>query len=553
MNSDAHTLSHRAARVAAVLGFLASLILSMHAVAKPAAALATADAADDVWAAPVIVDGEELFRVRGTSAYPAEMRADRIAERIRAIARDRSVPAGTVAIMEAAEGSRIAAGERHILTVVDADAQLEELDRKVLALVYASRIGEAIEGYRRNREATDLVRNGLLAVAATAVLAAFLWLGGLAMRRLDELLERRLKGMLEDVEAQSLRIVSAASMWRVLRAIRSLIWSGSAVIAVVLYLNFVLQLFPWTRWLGRHLLALLMVPLRAAGEGLLTLIPDLIVLTILVLVMRYVLKTIRLLFDGIETGAVTVAGFDREWASPTYRLVRLFAVMLALVVAYPYIPGSDSDAFKGLTVFLGVVFSLGSSSLIGNIIAGYSMTYRRAFHVGDLVRIGNHVGDIVSTRLLVTNLRTPKNEEIIIPNSEILSSSVVNYTTFAREGKLIVHTTVGIGYETPWRQVQAMLLEAARRTEGLLMVPEPFVFQKALGDFAVTYQINAYCNDAQAMNQLYSRLHANILDVFNEFGVQIMTPAYEGDPAQAKVVPKDQWYAAPAAPAATRP
>ena len=224
----------------------------------------------------------------------------------------------------------------------------------------------------------------------------------------------------------------------------------------------------------------------------------------------------------------------------------------AVVVAYPYIPGSGSDAFKGVSLFLGVIFSLGSSSVISNVIAGYTMTYRRAFRIGDRVRINEHLGDVAETRLLVTHLRSPKNEEIVIPNSLILNSSVVNYSSLAREGKLILNTTVGIGYETPWRQVVTMLLQAAERTEGLLKEPAPFVLQKALGDFAVTYEINAYCGDAQAMNQLYTRLYQNILDVFNEYGVQIMTPAYEGDPEQPKIVPKDQWYAAPASAPAPR-
>jgi small-conductance mechanosensitive channel len=233
---------------------------------------------------------------------------------------------------------------------------------------------------------------------------------------------------------------------------------------------------------------------------------------------------------------------------PTYRLVRILVVAFAVVVAYPYVPGSQTDAFKGVSIFIGIVFSLGSSSLIGNIIAGYSMTYRRAFRVGDRVRVGEHVGDVDKIRLMVTHLRTPKNEEIVIPNSQILSSEVINYSTLARQHGLILHTTVGIGYEAPWRQVEAMLLEAADRTEGLLKEPRPFVLQKALGDFSVTYEVNAYCDTPHLMLAHYAALHRNILDVFNEYGVQIMTPAYEGDPAQPKVVSRSDWYLAPAKP-----
>jgi small-conductance mechanosensitive channel len=216
------------------------------------------------------------------------------------------------------------------------------------------------------------------------------------------------------------------------------------------------------------------------------------------------------------------------------------------VVAYPYIPGSNSEAFKGVSIFLGLMVSLGSSSVIGNFMAGYAMIYRRAFKVGDRISIDNLTGDVTEKRLMVTHLRTIKNEEIVVPNSTIINSSVVNYSTLAASRGHILHTNDGIRYETPWRQVEAMLLIAAERTAGSLQEPAPFVRHQALGDFAVNYEINVYCDDAQKMSEIYTNLHRNILDVFNEYGVQIMTPAYEGDTQEPKVVPKEQWFSAPA-------
>jgi small-conductance mechanosensitive channel len=201
-----------------------------------------------------------------------------------------------------------------------------------------------------------------------------------------------------------------------------------------------------------------------------------------------------------------------------------------------------------VSIFIGVIFSLGSSSFIANLIAGYSMTYRRAFRVGDRIRVGDVTGDVTESGLMVTRLRTVKNEEVVVPNSAILNNHIVNYSAYARTGGLILHTTVGIGYETPWRQIEAMLLMAAERTPGLLKEPPPFVLQKGLGDFCITYEINAHCSEPLAMARIYAELHRNILDVFNEYGVQIMTPAYEGDPEQPKVVPKEQWFASPANP-----
>jgi len=276
-------------------------------------------------------------------------------------------------------------------------------------------------------------------------------------------------------------------------------------------------------------------------------LPDLVFLAVLALITRWLLKLIRLFFHRVADGTLTLSGFEAEWALPTERILRLLLIAFALVIAYPYIPGSDSEAFKGITLMLGLVFSLGSSSVISNVIAGQSLAFRRAFRVGDRVKISEHIGEVTEIRLMSTFLRTPKNEQVVIPNSLILNGEVVNFSTLASQSGLILHTVVGIGYETPWRQVEAMLLEAAARTPGLLREPKPFVLQKALANFAVDYEINVYCDNPRGLMLLYTELHRNILDVFNEYGVQIMTPAYEQDPQSPKVVAPHDWYAAPAA------
>jgi small-conductance mechanosensitive channel len=350
----------------------------------------------------------------------------------------------------------------------------------------------------------------------------------------------------EGLEIQSFRIIQVRRLWTTLRGLLHTLHIVLLMVISYMYLNLVLGLYPWTKALARRLLAVFLDPLNTMGTAVLDTLPNLAFLAILIVVTRYGLKGVRLFFVGIDHGTVTLAGFEREWAMPTYRIIRLLGIAFALVVAYPYIPGSQSDAFKGISIFLGVIFSLGSSSFIGNMIAGYTMTYRRAYKLGDHIRVNDIEGDVVEMRLLVTHLRTVKNEEIVVPNSVILNSHVINYTTLARSHGLILHTTVGIGYEVPWRQVEAILRMAAERTPGLLNKPQPFVLQKSLDDFAVTYELNAYTDNPQATPQLYTALHQNILDLFNEHGVQIMTPAYQGDPDAPKMVPKDQWFAAPA-------
>ncbi len=500
----------------------------------------------DPQVAPVIVDGVTLFRVRGVTAYPAERRASEIARRIQMLAAANLISRESLRLEDVPGATEILADRQPVMQVVDADARLERLERKVLAQVYLLRIADAGEAYRQDRRPDVLARRALYAFGTAIVLALGLWAGSRVVRRLRAVLERRYKAKVQDVQIQSFQIVRAEQLWRFVTGVLGFFWIVVVLVVTYVYLEYALGLFPWTRGIGYQLSEILIDPLRTMAAGAIRQIPNLVFLIILALFTRYVLKLIRLFFGSVAAGSVTLSGFDAEWAWPTYRLVRILVIAFALVIGYPYIPGSDSEAFKGLSLFIGVVFSLGSSSVIGNMIAGYSMTYRRTFRLGDRVKIGEHVGDVDRMRLMVTHLRTPKNEEIVVPNSVILGAEVVNYSTLARERGLVLHTTVGIGYETAWRQVEAMLLEAARRTPGLLRSPEPFVLELTLGDFCVTYELNVYCDDPQAMPGLYTALHQNILDVFNEHGVQIMTPAYEGDPAQPKVVPKSQWYAAPA-------
>ncbi len=521
-----------------------------HAQAPPAAA--TGPTAEEAGAipprAPVVVDGITLFSVRGVSAYPAEQRAADISRRIAEFADDPTVSLDSLTVVPAADWDEVRAGGKRVLTVFDSDARLEAVARPVMARACAASIRTAIERYRRDREPARLTDAALKSLGATLALAALLvgvtWLH----RRLRTRVEARYRARVKGVQVSSFQFVRAERVWQAVIGVGSAAWAVVALAAVYAYLQYVLTSFPWTRGLGLGLAGMVAVPLRFLADGAIATFPKLVFLAIFVFVTRYLLKIVRLFFDAVGAGTVSLGSFAPEWAAPTYKLVRLLIVALAVVVAYPYVPGAQTDAFKGVSLFIGVVFSLGSSSFIGNVIAGYSMTYRQTFRAGDIVKIGQHVGAVETAGLMVTRLRTPKNEEVIVPNSQILGADVVNFSTLAKQRGLILHTTVGIGYETPWRQVEAMLLEAADRTDGLLKEPKPFVLQTALGDFAVTYEVNVYSDTPALMPRLYTALHRNILDVFNEYGVQIMTPAYEGDPAEPKLVPRDAWYQAPAKP-----
>jgi small-conductance mechanosensitive channel len=501
---------------------------------------------DIVQTAPVRIDGAALFPVRGISAHPAEDRADAIATRIIALAEDPAVKADSVVAVESDHSTDIMAGDRFIMSVFDVDAELDRVPRQVLAKAYAAKIRMTIESYRRDRGSRSIVRGAAVAAGASLALIALILLIRWGFRKLIVLVENRFTTRIRELQAKSHDIVRTEWIWTVLRSALRTTRIILVLILVFFYLGFVLTLFPWTRAYAVPLVVMVLGPLRDMGIAVLDYLPKFIFLIILSFVARYALNLLRVFFLGVQRGKITFAGFEPDWALPIYKLARLAVIAFTVVVAYPYIPGSESPAFKGVSLFLGIVFSLGSSSSISNIVSGYMVTFRRAYKVGDRVKVGNQTGDVTEIRLQATHLRTIKNEEVIVPNSLIINTEVVNYSSLARKGGLILHTTVTIGYDTPWRQIHAMLLKAAEGTPGLLKEPRPFVLQTGLNDFYVSYELNACTDRPGEMASIYSDLHQNIQDAFNEHGVQIMSPHYLGDPALAKIVPKEHWYQPPA-------
>jgi len=522
--------------------------LSGQGLAAQAEAPAAIASEQAIETAPVVIDDMTLFSVRGIQAFPAEERAGAIADRIKKIAADRNIPPASLTLAEAEYSTDIMAGDKRIVSIHDFDTAFDRISREILAKAYLAKIKSSIEKYRQDRSPESLARGAGYSLLVMIGLIVALIVMGKMYRRLYSLLEGRYKSRVHALHIQSLEFVRAERIWTALTGILQAIRLILALVLCYVCLQLVLGFFPWTRLLAASLQSHVMKPILILGKGILEHIPNLLFIVVLFILTRYFLKLMKLFFAGIEHKTLTISGFDPDWARPTYKIVRLLVVVFAVVVAYPYIPGSESPAFKGISLFIGVVFSLGSSSAISNIIAGYMLTYRRTFKIGDRVKIDEYTGDVTEIRLQVTHLRTVKNEEVIVPNSAILAGHVVNYSTFASDRGLILHTTVGIGYAVPWRQVEAMLKLAAERTPGLLREPQPFVLQKSLGDVSVVYELNVYVDNPYDMAIRYSELHKNILDAFNEYGVQIMTPGYEGDPDEPKVVPKEKWYARPAKP-----
>ena len=487
------------------------------------------------------VDGNTLFYVHGISSYPAELRAETISKRIKTAAEDKTPGSDSVTIVASEGKSMIYAGKEFIMTVYDVDARSENIDREILASLFKMKIDTAIDQFRYERSRPVLIGKSLHALGAAAMLALILFGTLWLLRLLDKKLQIRIRSGIDSVEIKSFRLIKSGQLFKVISVFFRTVKILTIIIIIAIFVEYILGIFPWTNNVAVSVLQLFLKPLKTIGTGFLNFLPSLAFLIVIFFITRYFLKLIKLFFTGIDQGAFDLKNFHPSWAMPTFRILRLAIIAFAVVVAYPYIPGSQSNAFKGVTVFIGVLFSFGSSSFIGNIIAGYSMTYRLAFKIGDLIQVDDQIGFVEEQKILVTRLLSHKNEEIVIPNSILQNSKIINFSTHENEKRLILHTKVGIGYETPWRQVDAMLKLAADRTEGLLKDPPPFVLKESLGDFAVNYEINVFCADVSNIMKHYTALHQNILDVFNENNVQIMTPAYERDPQAPKVVPRDQW------------
>ena len=328
--------------------------------------------------------------------------------------------------------------------------------------------------------------------------------------------------------------------------VRLLAWAVYLGLTYV-WLTFALNEFPYTRSWGERLASFLANQLGGFGKAILGAIPDLFAILVIVMLARLVAAVVSGFFRTVERGGVHLSWLQPETAHVTRRIVVVVVWLFAIVMAYPYIPGSDSEAFKGLSVLIGLMVSLGSAGLVGQVMGGFVVVYNRALRVGEWVCIGEHEGRVTEIGMLSTRLLTRKNEEITIPNAVLIGSTTTNYSRRARDLGMMLSTTVTIGYDTPWRQVHAMLLEAARRTAGVAPKPAPRVMQGGLQDFYVRYDLIVPILSAEARYATLSELHAHVQDVFNEHGVQIMSPHFVAQPAQAVIVAKENWAPPPAA------
>jgi len=475
----------------------------------------------------VEIDGRPIFSVYAQiGGFTPGERAEAIERRIISLSKDRSIAVSAIHAEDRGAWTEIMAGTSRLMAITEGDARATAKPRPALAAEYVEITREVVRRYREEHTLQRLLWGLLFAflsvLGCISAVTLLFWI----RRKLRHQLHARLDHPNLKLPPDALRAKVAGYLGRpILVLIRISFWI--AVLALVqICFTVVLRFFPSTHYASNQITAWVFSGLATFGKAVIGYIPNLILLIVIVVATSFFIRLNAYIFGEIRDQRLRIHGFYPDWAEPTAKLVRAFICAAAVVIAFPYLPGSQSPAFKGMSVFVGVLLSLGSSSAMAHAVAGTILTYMRAFQIGDFVRIGSDLGEVVEKTLLVTRIKTQKSEVITIPNGTVLGGVVVNYSAEGRKRGVIFHTLVTIGYAAPWRQVHELLIAAAMATDGVLHDPAPFVLQTELNDFYVSYELNAYTAIPGQMQNVYSRLHQNIQDRFNEAGVEITSPHY---------------------------
>lgn len=478
---------------------------------------------------PVLLDGKQLFLVREgvDGVTSAEERAAIISQRIKAIADNSEIIPDDIQAEISDTQSVVRAGETVLFTVREADANAYGEPHPELASGAVNAIQQGIVSYREERSLRYLATNLIAAIISTLVFCGVLrMLFLVSSKLLTRIRERRANNTLA-LNFQSTQLLGPGATSYLLIALVRVGRTALILLALYLYVPFVLSKFPATEALGKDLLKDVAFTLNQIIEGIVAYLPKLGMIALIVLITYFVIQFAKQVI--IELGRHDVyPWFYPEWIRPTIRLVSLLIWAIAFVMAGPYLPGFGSPAFQGVSLFVGALLTLGSSSAVSNALAGIILIYTRAFQLGDFIRLEDIIGEVQDKSLFVTRVLTPKQETVTIPNASVLNSNVVNYSAICREsnGQLLLYTTITLGYDVPWRKVHDVLIEAALATAHIEAEPRPFVLQTDLNDFNVSYQLNAYTTLPTKMPRIYSELHQNIQDYCNGADIEILSPHF---------------------------
>ena len=490
---------------------------------------------------PVVADGDTLFSLYvNRGGYTPRDRAEMVAEALDKIKSTRSSEADSVYTLDHDGYTYLMYGERVVVTLTDYDALWQGVSRAELAQRYKPLLEAKIADMKKVHSFKGIALRAVLFLLVLFVQYLLFKFTNYLFRKLRRYIIRLKQQRLKPVIVRDYELINKRQLGRIMIFFSNILRYIVLLIQLTFTVPVLFAIFPQTEKLALTIFSYIIEPVKMVLRAIGDYIPNLFIILVIWFGIRYLIKGLRYIAGEIENGKLKINGFYPDWARPTFNIVRflLYAFMIAMI--YPYLPGSDSGVFQGISVFVGLIVSLGSSTVIGNIIAGLVITYMRPFKIGDRIKLNETTGNVIEKTPFVTRLRTPKNEVVTIPNSFILSSHTVNFSASARQFGLIIHTTVTIGYDVPWRQVHQLLINAARLTPGVEESPKPFVLETELQDYYPCYQINAYIKDADRQAQIMTDLLQNIQDTFNEAGVEIMSPKYVATrDGNASTIPSD--------------
>lgn len=473
------------------------------------------------------LEKEKIFSIsRGIGSFSTHERAQAVEARIKHLAKGRLFDPEKLKVIEFENSSNVSYEDRILITISNSDALDIGKKREVYANEVKNLTLSAIQKERDSKAWRKIALAAAYTFISTIVLVFILFFFARFFPQATKALSAWKGTRIPSITIRSYEVLPAQ------RLVAFLVWltKGFRIILTLLILYFyiplVLSFFPWTVGWSEKIYSYIANPISRISHVIVDYIPNLFFIAVILILTSYLLKFLKFIFSEIERGSIKFTGFFTDWAMPTYKLVRFLVMAFTLVVIFPYLPGSGSPAFQGISVFLGVLITFSSSSAVSNIVSGVVLTYMRPFKVGDRVKISDTIGDVVEKNLLVTRVRTTKNVDVTIPNSMVLGSHIINHSSSAKDRGLVLHTTITLGYDLDWRVVHETLIAAAKKVEGVLDQPEPFVLQKSLDDFYVSYELNAYTEHPNKMTTMYSELHQNIQDLCKEKGIEIMSPHY---------------------------
>jgi len=470
---------------------------------------------------------DSLFTIfTALGSYSPADRAARINQQVQLLEANHTFNTDSLQIQQTEDNWLLYWKDQIILSVNQQDALWANKEPQELIQDYRASIAHAINTYRKEHSVQQLLTSAGIAILVLCMVALIIVGLGKLMAWLKHKLLKGRKRRFKGVMVRGYMLISPEQELKFIWFITGLMRWFFIFTIVYLTLPILFNLFPSTKGYASVLVGYFLSPLKKVALALIDYFPNLITIVVVYFVFHYLLRVLKFFAKELESGSLTVTGFYSDWAIPTYQILRVLLLAFFLVIIFPYLPGSDSPIFQGISVFIGILFTFSSAGALGNIVAGLMLTYMRSFVVGDRIRIGEVSGDIMEKTLLVTRILTANNEVVSIPNAQVLSSHTVNYSAQADTDGLIMHTKLSISYEVPWQTVHELAKKAITLTPKLEEQPAPFVLQHSLDDFYVTYQLNAYTKEPNKQIAIYSELHKNILDVFHQAGIELMSPHY---------------------------